>query len=338
MDNGVAHDVGLSSGRDGHSFYRAAKNAYAVRKIRLLRAALGEGNAFVQTQKCPAIGHALWWRLVLDHDLQIPDAVAELRRQLVKRIPDEAREARAPHIGLYQQGKYPLRPLFARRVSGELVAGCTGRSHTRKRARSQTARTGLGQADLAADLAQGQSTSVRQHEDAAFERCEVAKRARDERPTFVAMFGCATRLGDVADPLERDFDVRRIRRRLTAVLAGSLGRAKGAARAAGERVALAKRVEDLASHSARGVRTERRASVAAIALRGLDQADEPPRNQIFAVRAAAARIEGSRSYRSCELKVRDDAVISDRKCRIGHDAPPLRRGPYAGPRSVSIAN
>src|SRR4029077_14387497 len=106
----------------------------------------------------------------------------------------------------------------------------------------------------------------------AFERPQIAKRARDERPTFVAMFGCAMHLGDVADPLERDFDARRTRRghRRTAVLAGALGRAKGAACAARERVALAKRVQDLSSHSARRVRAERGSAVAAVAVRGLD--------------------------------------------------------------------
>ena len=45
-----------------------------------------------------------------------------------------------------------------------------------------------------------------------------------------------------------------------------------------------------------------------------------------------------RGERSRELTVRNDAVISDSKCRIGHHAPPLRRGPYARRTSVSIAN
>src|SRR5436190_629098 len=78
--------------------------------------------------------------------------------------------------------------------------------------------------------------------------------------------GCAMHLGHVADAIERDLDIRRSRGRgHSAVFASALRCPEGAARAPGERVALAKRVEDLAAHAPRGVRAERGATVAAIA-------------------------------------------------------------------------
>ena len=70
----------------------------------------------------------------------------------------------------------------------------------------------------------------------------------------------------------------------------------------------------------------------------LHQAHKAPGDEILAVGATATRIDGTGGDRSCELKVRDDAVISNSKCRISHNAPPLRRGPYVGLHGVSIAD
>ena len=146
-------------------------------------------------------------------------------------------------------------------------------------------------------------------------------------------------LGHVADAIERDLDVRRSRGRgRSAVFVSALRRPEGAARAPGERVALAQRVEDLPVDAPRGVRAERGATVAAIAAGSLYEAHKAPGDEVLAVGATAARIDGTGGDRSCELKVRDDAVISNNKCRISHDAPPLRRGPYVGLHSVSIAD
>ncbi|HYU81337.1 MAG TPA: hypothetical protein VFA31_01225 [Candidatus Polarisedimenticolia bacterium] len=154
------------------------------------------------------------------------------------------------------------------------------------------------------------------------------------------MLRWAMDLGHVSDPIQRDLDVRRVRRgdgRAT-VFARALGRPEGTARAAGEWVALAERVEDLSSYASRRVGAERGAAIAAIAMGGLHQTDDAPGDEVFPIRAAAPGIDGSRSDRSRELKVRDDAVISSRESRFGQDAPPLRRGPYARLPSVSIAN
>jgi hypothetical protein len=54
----------------------------------------------------------------------------------------------------------------------------------------------------------------------------------------------------------------------------------------------------------------------------LHQADKAPGDEILTIGAAAPRIDGSGGDRSRELKVRDDAVISDSKSRIGHGTPP----------------
>jgi hypothetical protein len=58
------------------------------------------------------------------------------------------------------------------------------------------------------------------------------------------MIRCPKHFGHVADPIERNFHVRRIRRGRcrAAVFAGALGCAERAARAAGEGVALAEGV------------------------------------------------------------------------------------------------
>ena len=98
VDDGVADDLCLTPGGNRHAFDGPTENADTVRKIWLLRAALGEGNAFVETEERPALRSALRWRLVLYHDLQIPNAIAEFRREIVQRVSHEAREPRAPKI------------------------------------------------------------------------------------------------------------------------------------------------------------------------------------------------------------------------------------------------
>ena len=87
-------------------------------------------------------------------------------------------------------------------ASAASYLGGAGQPHTRQRTRSQATDPRLRQADLAADLSQGQSPPIREHQDAPFERREVTKRARDERPTLIAMLRCAMHLGHVADPIK----------------------------------------------------------------------------------------------------------------------------------------
>ena len=141
------------------------------------------------------------------------------------------------------------------------------------------------------------------------------------------MFGRALHLGYVADPIERDLDVRRTRRgRGRAIIACALSCAKGASRAASEGISLAKSVEDLAAHAARGVRAERRATVAAISLCGLHQPDETPGDEILTVGATAPRIDGSRGDRPRELKVRDDARLDRVRLRRRYHRANLPRG------------
>jgi hypothetical protein len=123
------------------------------------------------------------------------------------------------------------------------------------------------------------------------------------------MLGCALDLGQVADPTERNLDVRRTRGGRAAILGRALSRTEGASRAASKRVSLAKRVEDLAPDASRGVRAERRATVAAISVSRLHQADETPGDEVLAVGAPAPRIDRSRGDSPCELKMRDDARL-----------------------------
>ena len=96
VDDGVADDLCLTSGGNRHAFDGPTENADTVRKIWFMRAALGEGNAFVQTEQRSVARHSLGRRLLLDHDLQIPDVVSELSGQLIQGTADEAREARTP--------------------------------------------------------------------------------------------------------------------------------------------------------------------------------------------------------------------------------------------------
>src|SRR4029078_759692 len=99
VDDRVAHDLCLTPRRHGHPLDGPAEDADAVGYIWLLRAALGEGNAFVQTEQRSVPRHSLRRRLLLDHDLQIPDVVSEPRRQLVQGTAHEAREPRTPQVG-----------------------------------------------------------------------------------------------------------------------------------------------------------------------------------------------------------------------------------------------
>ena len=79
----VADDRCLAPRRYGHPLDGSTKNADAVGKVGLLRATRSEGHAFVQTEEGSAFRDLLRRRLVLDHDFQIPNPLAELRRQLV---------------------------------------------------------------------------------------------------------------------------------------------------------------------------------------------------------------------------------------------------------------
>ena len=79
----VADDLSLAAWGCGHSFDGSAKDADSIGQIRLLRAARGQRHSFIETEKRPASRDLPGRRLVLDHDLQITDAVVELRRELV---------------------------------------------------------------------------------------------------------------------------------------------------------------------------------------------------------------------------------------------------------------
>ena len=129
------------------------------------------------------------------------------------------------------------------------------------------------------------------------------------------MIRCPEHFGHVADPIERNFHVGRIRRGRcrAAVFAGALGCPERAARAAGERVALAKGIQDLAPHTTGRVRAERCAPVAAITLGGLDETEHSVRNEVLAVGTATPRIERARGDGAREAEVRDDALFRSRQ-------------------------
>ena len=136
------------------------------------------------------------------------------------------------------------------------------------------------------------------------------------------MFRCALHFGDVADPVERDLHVRSTSRGGAAILAGTLSGPEGAARAPRERVALPECIEDLAAHPSCGVGAERGAAVAAVPMGRLHQADETPGDEILAIRATTAGINGSGGDGSCELEMVDDARLDgSRRHRVS-----LRRG------------
>jgi hypothetical protein len=138
----------------------------------------------------------------------------------------------------------------------------------------------------------------------------VLQLPRDAPPLLAAAHGSRGHGGAWFEPrgdaaVERHLDDRR--RQIRVELAGLAIRA---ARGAGERVALAERVEDLTAHASRGVRAERRAGVVPIAPGCLDEPDHAPRDEILAVRAAASRIERAGRDRSRESEVRDDALVA----------------------------
>ena len=126
--HGVADDLGLPAGRDGHPLDRSAEDADSIGKVWLLRAARRERHTLIQTEERAPFRNSLARRLVLYHDLQIPNALAELRGQLIQSVAHEAREARTPQIG-------HVRTLRSRGA---------GRSHAGERTRAQAADTGLG--------------------------------------------------------------------------------------------------------------------------------------------------------------------------------------------------
>jgi hypothetical protein len=179
----------------------------------------------------------------------------------------------------------------------------------------------LAAPDLRADLLQGQAAGEGQHQDLALDRIDLTKLAGDPAPLLIATVEwgsagageagpdrtcCRPRIKTCGDAtVERDLDDRL--RKVDIVLACLAIRP---ARGPGEGIALAERVEHLAAHAPCGVRAERRTGVLAEASRGLDQADDPPGDEIFAVRAAAARIERARRDRPRESEVRDDAFVA----------------------------
>ena len=185
-------------------------------------------------------------------------------------------------------------------------------------ARTEPADSRLAEADLHADLLQRELARERQHQDLALDRLEVPQCDRDSPPLLVATArtagpGCARpgrapvkgieAGGDAA--VERDLDDRR--RQVGFLLARLAVRA---ARRAGERIALAERIEHLTAHAARGVGRERGTGIVPIAVRSLHEPDDAPGDQILAVRSAAARIERPRCHGPREAEVRDDAFVA----------------------------
>src|SRR5206468_5883548 len=135
------------------------------------------------------------------------------------------------------------------------------------------------------------AASVREHEHAALQFRELARLACDAVPAWVAVLAFRDdRIGrrdpavaELRQSVERDLDVRR-----REVFRDALRLAVRAPGRAGERVALAQRVEHLPADPAGSIGAERRAEVAAVALRGLYQADDAPGDQVLAIRPAAA--------------------------------------------------
>src|SRR5207253_2847164 len=85
VDDGVAHDVGLTSRRCAHPFDRSTKDEDAVGDVGLDRAPRGEGDALVKTEQLAASPRLLLRGIVLDDDRDVAHALAELRRELVAR-------------------------------------------------------------------------------------------------------------------------------------------------------------------------------------------------------------------------------------------------------------
>ena len=192
------------------------------------------------------------------------------------------------------------------------------RPHVPQRPRAQPADPRLGEADPGADLLERESAREREHEHLALDRIEVPELRRDTLPLVLATARPATTgLGAGRAPLrrephagletaiERHLDDRW--RQIGILLPRGAIRA---ARGAGERIALAERVEHLAAHAARGVRGEWRTGIVVIAPRRLHQPQDTPGDQILAVRAVAPRVERPPRDRPGEREVRDDAVVA----------------------------
>ena len=146
---------------------------------------------------------------------------------------------------------------------------------------------------MRSDLAQRQTAAVRERDHATLELREGAKPARNAVPARIAARRDGARIGrgDPAVPelrkaIKRDLDVRR-----REILRDALRFAVRPAGGACERVALPERVEHLAAHAAGGVGAERRAEVAAVALRGLDKTNDAPCDEVLAVGSPTPWIE-----------------------------------------------
>src|SRR5687767_11598468 len=192
-----------------------------------------------------------------------------------------------------------------------------------QRSRADAAHARFGEADLHADLTQRETAAVRENDHATFQLRERAELARHAVPAWVVadIRGYRVRLRDggvaqLCQPVEGDLHVRR-----REILGDLLRLAVCPARGAGEWVALAQCVKHLAAHSAGRVRAEGRADFAAVALRGLDKPNDASRDQVFAVGAAAPRIERAGSDGPREAQVREDAFVYARRARA-HRAEP----------------
>ena len=175
--------------------------------------------------------------------------------------------------------------------------------------RAQAADAGFAEPDPRADLLQREPSREREHEHPALQRIDVPELACDALPLLAA--ADASRgdggawlysRGDAS--VERHLDHRR--RQIRVELAGRSVRAAGRP---GQRIALAKSIEDLTANTPRGVRAERRSGVVPITSRRLDEPDHAPRDEVLAVRAATPRIERAGRDRPRESEVRDDALV-----------------------------
>src|SRR5712692_9751921 len=107
----IPDDLGLAVWRRGDPLDRSAVDADPVGEIRLLRAAFREGDAFIQTEQGAAAGEPLRCWLIFNHDLEVADALAELRGKLIQSVAHQPREARAAQVRLdHCRGSIPCDP------------------------------------------------------------------------------------------------------------------------------------------------------------------------------------------------------------------------------------
>ena len=78
-----------------HALDRAAKDADAIGKIGLLRAASGQRNSFIEAEERPAARELLGCGLVLYDDLEVSDPLTKFCGQLLEGVTHEASEASA---------------------------------------------------------------------------------------------------------------------------------------------------------------------------------------------------------------------------------------------------